>query len=157
MLEEDWSSDPCTQVGWLTTAYNSMGYNVLSWPLGYPPTCTHTYTDTDRNIHTHCCETKRYLGRQQHTYSHNRPKSGCHWRSNELYWSYLQEYGWGAEMTQNNWLTKANPAWVTAHKAGNLKSTAQPTGSSASLCFFQSARLSPNLLFRLCSFDGDSQ
>jgi hypothetical protein len=55
---------------------------------------THINTDTDRNTHIHCCETKLYLGRQQHT--HTLPQQTKVWippKSNELSWGYLQEYG----------------------------------------------------------------
>lgn len=53
----------------------------------------------------------------------------------ELYWGYFQEYGerslTGAEMNQTAALPRPAPAWVTAHKAGNLEFTVQPAVNSS--------------------------
>ena len=69
---------------------------------------------------------------------------------------------------------RPTPAWVTAHKAGNLEHTAQPAGSStgwrvsfpgasvglslfqaaqAGLCFFQAAGLVSESSLQLCLFN----
>jgi hypothetical protein len=73
--------------------------------------------------------------------SHDRPKCGRHqsptWSTNEFSWGYLQEYGWEVTYkTRNDSKTAASPkptpAWVTAHKAGNQKHSAQPEGRRVS-------------------------
>lgn len=50
----------------------------------------------------------------------------------EFYWGYLYEYGRGVMHRGRKAVSpKPTPAWVTAHKAGDLEHSAQTAGSSA--------------------------